>query len=231
MGAGKARKAASAAQERARQTQQQAAAAAAAERRRAGARRETALASPDVSKFKQTLEERIAGRGLIDVSAISAPSAAQRRAGLKETTAAIGSAASARGLGRSTVPVAQIGEQSKAAERDIAERVAQLELVRQSQIGTAVSQFGDLAQSQQRVELGIADSISASAENAKNDQFFIANTIAQQGIKEAALRMRELQIFASLGGSLAIAAGTIFGGPAGGVAAAETVNAAQVSTK
>jgi len=55
--------------------------------------------------------------------------AAQRRAGLREQTIPqITQAASARGLGRSTLPVGQIGLASQAAERDIESRVAERQL-------------------------------------------------------------------------------------------------------
>src|SRR3990167_9649350 len=84
----------------------------------------TYLEGPEALKLKTTLEERLAGRGLapsltpLDIDKQTAPFAAQRRAGLAQTSAAIGSAASARGLGRSTIPINEIGKQSQAAERD-----------------------------------------------------------------------------------------------------------------
>jgi len=83
---------------------------------------------------------------LIDINALTSPLAEQRRAGFERTKADINAEASARGLGRSTIPVNRIAEESKAAERDIAERMAQLELARQGQIEQAIGQFGNIAQ-------------------------------------------------------------------------------------
>ena len=168
----------------------------------------TYLSSPEAQKYKGTLEERMAGRGLIDVNAQTAPVAEQVRAGFKQTEANIGAAASARGLGRSSVATAQIGEKSQAAERDIAERVANLELTRQDQIGTAVTQFGTLteqeAASQQNQaifkrggEFSVADTISGNAEAAKQDQFAIAKSIEAKGVAQAAAELKQAEIWSS----------------------------------
>lgn len=92
----------------------------------------TYLETATAPLLRQTLEDKLAGRGLaapvspLDIDKLTAPFAKQRRAGLVAEEAAISSAASARGLGRSTIPVAQIGLSSQAAERDIEERVANL---------------------------------------------------------------------------------------------------------
>jgi len=198
--------------------QQKAADLAEKQRQEAVSRKETALAgadfpasfvsTPEGAEFKQTLQDRMAGRGLIDVDALSAPAAAQRRAGLEQTGAAISSTASARGLGRSTIPVAQTAEASQAAERDIAERVSQLELVRQEQIGQAVGQFGELSsrelasQQQKSIfetggEFKIADTISENAEATKRDQFSIAATLKQNGAEAAAYKLKEAGIWGS----------------------------------
>ena len=168
----------------------------------------TYLSIPEAQQYKQTLQDRIAGRGLIDVNAQTAPVANQIRSGLKQTEAAISSTASARGLGRSTVPVAQIGEKSQAAERDIAERVSQLELQRQNQIDQSVRDFGTLSEqeaiSQQNkasFERGgafsVADTRAGNAETAKTDQFAIAETIRQKGAIEAANQLKQSEIWAS----------------------------------
>lgn len=168
----------------------------------------TYLEIPEAQQYKQTLEDRMAGRGLIDVNAQTSPIAAQVRAGLEKTTAAIGSAASARGLGRSTVATSQIGEASQAAERDIAERMANLELARQAQIEDAIRQFGIVsekeatsqqqqAQFKQGAEFNIADTIAGNAEAYKQDQFAIANTIAQSGALEAAYALKNAEMWAS----------------------------------
>lgn len=90
---------------------------------------------PEEQKLQATLEERMAGRGLVapvvplDINKQTAPFSAQRRASLtQQEIPLINATASARGLGRSTVPVSQIGQRSQAAERDIEERVAQLQI-------------------------------------------------------------------------------------------------------
>ena len=103
-------------------------------------------AFPESQEYKKMIENRIAGKGLIDINALTSPLAEQRRAGFERTKADINAEASARGLGRSTIPVNRIAEESKAAERDIAERMAQLELARQGQIEQAIGQFGNIAQ-------------------------------------------------------------------------------------
>lgn len=168
----------------------------------------TFLEIPEAQEFSQTLRDRIAGRGLIDVEAQTSPIAEQVRAGLGQTRAAIGSAASARGLGRSTIPVSQEKEASQAAERDIASRMQQLELARQEQIGQAVTQFGRVseleaasqqnkAKFQQGAEFNIADTISRDAEATKNDQFAIASTISSNGANAASWQLLNSQILAA----------------------------------
>ncbi len=68
---------------------------------------------PEQKEFLKSLRERIAGVGVgfreKELSAATSPFAAARRAGLKEQTIPLISAqASARGLGRSTIPVSRI---------------------------------------------------------------------------------------------------------------------------
>lgn len=199
------------------QAQQEAAAKEEQARREAVAKKEAAIAgaqfpsivsTPEGAELKQTLQERIAGRGLIDVSAQTAPVAEQIRAGLPRTEAAISSAASARGLGRSTVPVSQIGEASKAAERDIAQRVADLELTRQQQIQDAIGRFKSLAETEtaglQRKaeferggEFAVAETISGNAQAVADNEFQIAETIRVKGATEAAGQLLSSQMIAS----------------------------------
>ena len=93
---------------------------------------------PETRLALQTLKERLAGRGVgfrpEVISGATAPFAAQQRAGLKEVTIpTISAAASARGLGRSTIPVGQIARESGGVERDIASRVADLTLASEQQ--------------------------------------------------------------------------------------------------
>jgi len=168
----------------------------------------TFLSGESGRQFSQTIQDRISGRGLIDVSAQTAPVAAQRRAGLQRTEAAIGSAASARGLGRSSVAVSQLGAASQAAERDIAERVQQLELQRQGQIERAVTQSGLIAEQESKGqqlkaqferggEFEIADTQINAAQTFKNNEFAIAEAIRTQGALEAAFQLQQAEILAS----------------------------------
>ena len=236
----KAAKTAKAAQEQQIKVQKQAAQQAEARRQEAiGVKRSaiqnvqfpTYLSTEPGQKYKQTLEDRIAGRGLIDVNAQTAPYAEQRRAGLKKTNAAIFSTASARGLGRSSVVSSQVGEESMAAERDISERVAQLELTRQQQIQDAVASYGALSETEATTQankalfdrggqFSLGDTIAGYAEQAKNDQFMVANSIAQMGIQQAAMQLQRLQMFLGAGASVAAAAA---GGGATGGAGGATV--------
>jgi len=92
---------------------------------------------PGQLAFKE-LEKRLQGLGVgFDPNVIkgaTAPFAAARREGFqRREVPAISSAASARGLGRSTIPVAQIGQAAQTAERDIEQRVADLSVKDQVQ--------------------------------------------------------------------------------------------------
>ena len=168
----------------------------------------TFLETPEAQEFKGTLQERIAGRGLIDVDALTSPIAQARRASLQEQTIpAIGSAASARGLGRSTIPVSQIGQASQAAERDINERLAQLEIQRQGQIERATTQFGLLAEEESRSqqarasferggEFAVAETQVQAAQIFRQNEFAIAESIRQEGALAAAARLKEAEILA-----------------------------------
>ncbi len=177
----------------------------------------TFLETPEAQEFKQTLQDRIAGRGLIDVSKETAPVAQQIRAGFKEQTVpAIGAAASARGLGRSTIPVNRIALESAAAERDIAERVSKLELQRQGQIERANTQFGLLAEQESRSqqlkanferggEFEVADTGIQAAQIFKENEDAIADSIRQEGAIAAANRLLQAEILA--GGLVGAGAG------------------------
>lgn len=233
-GAQKAAKTQARAQEQQIQAQQEAAAKEEATRQEAVARKEQAVADikfpttfgiPEAQELKGTLQERIAGRGLVapvsplDISKQTAPFAVQRRAGLEKTSAAISSTASARGLGRSTVPVAQIGEQSAAAERDIESRVAALQVenkkIEESNIererlqkADALARYQDLigreATSQERKalferggEFDIANTIANDASAIRQNEFAIADTFAEQGASQAANQLLNAQIISA----------------------------------
>ena len=173
--------------------------------------------STDIGReYQDILKNRLAGRGLIDVDSLTSPVANQVRAGLERTKANIGSAASARGLGRSTVATSQIGEASQAAERDIAERMSQLELARQQQIENAVGQYGSLAETEaagqanrsifdREGKFSVANFMSNIAEQAKQDQYLIANSIRQEGARRAAQTLQYIQM--GLGAGVGLASG------------------------
>jgi len=164
----------------------------------------------DIGKRQeQTLEDRIAGRGLIDIGKQTAPFAAQRRAGLQEQTIpGITAAASARGLGRSTIPVSQIGQASQAAERDIESRVAELQRYKQGQIERAVGARGGLAVQEQggleRVakfgregEFALANIITGNSALEQRDNTAIAESIRQGGIQQATDDLQQAMIMGS----------------------------------
>jgi hypothetical protein len=106
--------------------------------------------------YKQTLEDRIAGRNLgydpAVLDASTAPYAKKARADFTNyTVPQIAGAASARGLGRSTIPVSQIGLGSQDVENSIANRVAQLTLANEeekaAEKNSAISSYGGLMSS------------------------------------------------------------------------------------
>ena len=86
--------------------------------------------TPEGQKLKQTLEQRMSGLGVgfspEFVSATTAPYAQARREQLtRYEVPQISAEASARGVGRSTIPVSRIALSSQEASRDIEQRVAQ----------------------------------------------------------------------------------------------------------
>lgn len=100
---------------------------------------------PEGQKYATTLQERLAGRGVgfreKELSSLTSPYAAQARAGLKEQTIPqISAQASARGVGRSTIPVSRIGLESAATERSIEEKIAALRLANEAQRRQEINQ-------------------------------------------------------------------------------------------
>jgi len=132
---------------------------------------------PDVTQIPggQTLlsklEQRAGGQGVgFDPNVLKRETsavAAQRRAGLREQELpAISAQASARGVGKSTIPVNRAALATQAAERDIESRLAQLSLANEqqkqqditnalSQLGATVNLGGQLGQARSAQELGI----------------------------------------------------------------------------
>ena len=165
----------------------------------------TYLEIPEAQKLKGTLEERLAGRGLVapvtplDISKTTAPFAEQRRAGLKQTEAAISATASARGLGRSTIPVSQIGEASQAAERDIEERVAQLQIenkkIEESNIERERQQITDALARFEALTGREATSQEQKAIFERGGEFDVAETIAGKAGEIGAAERASAEIY------------------------------------
>ncbi len=107
--------------------------------------------------FSGELKRRVRGEGVgFDprvISGATAPFAVARRRALKEQTIPLISAqASARGVGRSTIPVSRIGLESSRAEQDISQRIANLSLAneqqRRNEINAALSGLGGFTQAE-----------------------------------------------------------------------------------
>ncbi|HEC64917.1 MAG TPA: hypothetical protein ENI23_06480 [bacterium] len=238
------------------EAQERAAAAEAAERGEAVARKETALEkavarkeaalkipfttiseTPEGQRIRGTLESRIAGQDVgfrpEAISAATGAFAKQRRAGLSQfEIPAITSAASARGVGRSTITSGQIGRATQTAEQDIESRVAQLGLASEQQrsfdIQKAMGGFQrfaetetagqqrrsifqrggefDVAQTELGGQFGIASTLEGNATIERENQFAIANSIAQQGADAAAFELKQAAIL----GSALVSAGAAF---------------------
>lgn len=195
---------------------------AAEERRKAleGITLPTLLETPTGQRLRGTLEERMAGRGIsrIDVTA-GAPFAAERRAGVEREKAAIGAAASARGLGRATIPISQISEAVKGGERDIAITTAELQrqnvVLEAQQVVDALNRYQQLTNqeldSQQKQQLfeaqkvlaeeagqiSIASTIADNATIERENQFKIAESIAKIGATSAAWELQQAALIGS----------------------------------
>ncbi len=206
----------------------------AAEKRKAeleGIKLPTLLETPSGQELKSTLQERIAGRGIsqIDVGAGTAAFAGVRRAGVEREKAAVGSAASAAGLGRSILRPRLVGEAVAGGERDIALTTADLQkqnkVLEAQQVVDSLNRFQQLTNqeldSQQKSQLfeaqkvlaeesgqiDIANTIAGNATIERQNQFSIANSIAAIGATEAAGQLQQ----AALIGSGILEAGVGFG--------------------
>lgn len=176
-------------------------------------RGETPVSIEDTAQGKllgKTLEERLAGRGVGFrpgfLEKATTPFAIQARAGLKEETIPrISAEASARGLGRSTIPVNRIALESVRTERDISEYVGQVSLMNEQQrrveINDALTKY-----------VQFTGDVVAGA-NLKQ-QFKYADYLFQIGRRDEAekLNTAALQKVASL---VATVAGGVIGGPVG----------------
>ena len=210
--------------------EQEAARKAEQERQEAVTRKEEALKEVDYpsileteagKKLYGTLQERIAGQGVglgLDLNKETAPTAAQIRSSLKEQTIpTISAAASARGLGRSSVPVSQISQASQQAERDIESAMSELRIsdaeARRLDVLSALQSTQQLTereatdlQNRARLILGseydIANTVANNAELEKQDSSHIASLVANQGVTAAA---NDLQFATILGSGISSA--------------------------
>lgn len=132
-------------------------------------------ATAEYPLLKQTLEDRLAGRGLgynqSVLDANTAPYAKSQREGFTNyTVPQISASASARGLGRSTIPVNQTRLGSQEVENSIAERVAQLTLenerTKSSEKQNAISGYGGLMTEDYNAMLNNINSQNAAAAEA-----------------------------------------------------------------
>lgn len=148
--------------------------------------RVTPLETPEGKELITLLRDRIAGRGTgftpEFISETASPFAVSERAGLRrETIPAISAQASARGVGRSTIPVSQIGRESSRVEESIANRIANLgresEILRAGQISEATGRFQNLT---------LAETSAQNAEIEAANLFNNAEFLRQQGFREQA---------------------------------------------
>lgn len=117
-------------------------------------------------KYYKTIQDRLAGIGvgpeeyLIDINAATNPYATASRANLQNyTMPLISSQASARGLGRSTIPVNRVALSSQELERDIGQRMAEFDVqnrgtqqqnayLRRNEINDALVRMGGAGETQ-----------------------------------------------------------------------------------
>ena len=93
--------------------------------------------TPQYGRYKQKLEEMLAKKDVYSpefMAKATSPYAKTMRAGLKAyTIPAISAQASARGVGRSTIPVSMIRQAGQETEMSIAEKMAQLALANEQE--------------------------------------------------------------------------------------------------
>ncbi len=131
--------------------------------------------TPQGALYWKTLQDRLAGLGvgpeefLIDVGKTTAPFATARKADLENyEIPTISAQASARGVGRSTIPVNRIALSTQEASRDIEQRIADLQIR-----NAAIQQTNEM---QKRAE--ITDALSKLG-------IFTGAEAGQQGVRTA----------------------------------------------
>ena len=168
------------------------------------------MESPEGQALYEQLRQRREGVGVgytpESISAETSAFAKQRRAGLTEQEIPlISSAASARGMGRSTIPVSQIGLAGQAAERDIESRVAQLtsesERQRAVDIQNAITQSMAMQESQTRAEQAEAGTKLTGEFNIADTElgisYQVADSIAQMGATETGYTLQQAAMWST----------------------------------
>ena len=153
-------------------------------------------------QLAQSIQDRIAGRGLEE---LVKPEADIARANLQQhIIPRISSEASARGLGRSTIPVGQIGQASQAVEQDIQRRVAELRTQAfGQQERLAFGEAGDLqAREQQRLQ---GEQIAGALE-IPGSTMNISRSLTESGSQKAEASLRNAEVvgnaLSTFGGAL-----------------------------
>lgn len=172
-------------------------------------KRVTPLQTEGGQFLNQTLRDRIAGKDLglsKDLTdASSAAFATRQRKGFERVTApAISASASARGLGKSTIPLNREALERQKVEESISERIANLGLASEElasrEKSTAIGRFGQLTQAETN-----AQNAEVQAENMFNNAEFLR----QQGFREAADKKQQEAIKLLSAAGLPIAGGAI----------------------
>lgn len=177
--------------------------------------RETEPGKLSYEELKRRLAGIGVGYGKDFVSTTTAPYAKARREGFQRyEVPTISSAASARGLGRSTIPVSRIALSGQEAERDIEQRVAEMSLKskeqERSEINSALTQLINMANTE-------ADA------GTKQNMLNVEEYLRQQGIRNEAISENN-EAVQQAKALIATAVGATIGsvaGPAGAMAGAQ----------
>lgn len=166
--------------------------------------------APSYPLVSETLKSRMAGKGVgyrpEILSGVTSAYAKQRRGALENyEIPGITSAASARGLGRSSIATSQIGRAEQEAGRDIEERVAQMALADEEQRRKEINQA--LADTQNLLGTEIGSS-QVRGDWERGVSAYHAGQSARRKAEDQAFTDRLIATGATLGGGL-------IGGPTG----------------
>lgn len=175
--------------------------------------------SATAPKYKQTLEERLAGRGVgydpESLSAIAAPYAQAEMNTFKNyTMPTISQQASSRGLGKSTIPTNQIRLGAQEVGTSIGKNVAELTKANEQQKRDEINKALDQYYTYTKDDLGYKN---------MQEQANLANYYAQVGMSNEADQIRSSmnnKITQTIGGVITGAVAGASGGPLGMLAGA-----------